>query len=336
MTLLENTERGLYCAAGDFYIDPWRNVDFAVITHAHSDHARAGSKNYLCAAPGREILQERLGPDAKIESISYGQLVTRNGVKISLHPAGHILGSAQVRVESRGEIWAVSGDYKTEAEKTCAPFEPVRCHTFVTECTFGLPIYRWQPQSQIFSEINSWWLANQNVGRTSVIFAYSLGKSQRLLSGIDASLGTIFAHGSVTKFLPLYANAGVSLPSVLRADPETIQAAAGKGLVIAPGSTDGSPWLRKFGATSKAFASGWMQIRGARRRRALDRGFILSDHADWTGLLNTIRATGAERIWATHGYTTQLVKWLGEKGLEAQALSTQFEGEGNDEAAPPA
>ena len=175
MTLLENTDRGLYCAAGDFYIDPWRAVDFAIVTHAHSDHARAGSRHYLCAAPGREILQARLGADAVIQAIPYGETLTRNGVHVSLHPAGHILGSAQVRVEARGEIWVVSGDYKTAPEKTCAPFEAIRCHSFVTECTFGLPIYRWRPQAEIFSEINSWWRENQNRGRTSVIFAYSLG-----------------------------------------------------------------------------------------------------------------------------------------------------------------
>jgi putative mRNA 3-end processing factor len=331
MPLLENTDRGIYCAEGHFYIDPWRPVDFAIITHAHSDHARAGSKYYLCASPGRDILQARLGADAKIEASSYGHSIMRNGVKISLHPAGHILGSAQIRVEMNGEIWVVSGDYKTETEKTCAPFEPIRCHTFITECTFGLPVYRWRPQSEVFSEINSWWRENQKSNFTSVLFAYSLGKSQRLLSGIDPTIGPIFVHGAVAKFLPLYANAGVLLPSVLRAEPETILAAKGKGLVIAPASTDGSPWLRKFGATSKAFASGWMQIRGARRRRALDRGFVLSDHADWNGLLASIAATGAERIWATHGYTTTLVKWLREHGREAEALTTQFEGESTDE-----
>ncbi len=243
MTLLENTEKGLYCAAGDFYIDPWHPVDFAVISHAHSDHARPGSRYYLCAAPGRELLQERLGADAAIETIPYGKTLTRNGVQISLHPAGHILGSAQVRVESRGEIWVVSGDYKTEPEKTCAPFEAIRCHTFVTESTFGLPIYHWRPQSEIFAEINLWWRKNQSERRTSVIFAYSLGKSQRLLSGLDASLGPIFVHGSVARFLPLYAKAGIELPAITPV--ENTGAAGGRGLVIAPASTEGSPWLRK-------------------------------------------------------------------------------------------
>ena len=330
MTLLENTDRGLYCATGDFYVDPWRPVDFAVVTHAHSDHARPGSRHYLSAEPGAEILQERLGQDAHIESLAYDDGITRNGVKISLHPAGHILGSAQVRVEYQGEVWVVSGDYKTEPERTCTPFEPIRCHTFVTECTFGLPIYHWRPQTEIFAAVNAWWRENQEAERMSVLFAYSLGKAQRLLSGLDPSLGPIFVHGSVAKFLPLYARAGIQLPAVASTDPAAVAVGSGKGLGIAPASTDGSPWLRKFGAASKAFASGWMQIRGARRRRALDRGFVLSDHADWPGLLASIAATGAERIWATHGYTAPLVKWLAERGHDARALTTHFEGETAD------
>jgi putative mRNA 3-end processing factor len=253
--------------------------------------------------------------------------VTRNGVTISLHPAGHILGSAQVRVEQRGEVWVISGDYKLEAESTCPPFEPVRCHAFVTESTFGLPIYRWRPPAETFGQINAWWRVNQSAGRTSVIFAYSLGKAQRVLAGIDASLGPIFVHGAVMRFLPIYASAGVKLPPAQHATTESVRAAKGSGLVIAPLSANGSPWLRKFGELSTAFASGWMQIRGARRRRALDRGFVLSDHADWNGLLAAIHATGAERIWVTHGYTTPLVRWLTENGYEAETVATRFEGE---------
>jgi putative mRNA 3-end processing factor len=327
MSLLAVNENGLYCAAGDFYIDPWRPVDFAIVTHAHSDHARLGSRHYITAKSGKQLLQERLGPEARVEELPLAQTVTRNGVTVSLHPAGHILGSAQVRVEHRGEIWVVSGDYKLQADSTCAPFEPVRCHTFVTECTFGLPIYRWRPSVEVFAEINSWWSTNQSLDRTSVIFAYSLGKAQRLLSGLEASLGPIFAHGAVLRFLPHYAAAGVNLPEVQPAVAEIVRATKGKGLILAPGSTDGSPWLRKFGEISRAFASGWMQVRGARRRRALDRGFVLSDHADWEGLRATIRATGAERILATHGYTAPLVRWLRENGCEAEALVTRYETE---------
>ena len=327
MPLLRTDNNGLYCAAGDFYIDPWRPVGFAVITHAHSDHARPGSRYYLAADVGTKILHERIGAEAHIEAISYGKKITRNGVKISLHPAGHILGSAQVRVEHKGEIWVVTGDYKLEAEPTCAPFEPVRCHTLVTESTFGLPVYRWRPQAEVFEGINAWWRGNQAEGRASVLFAYSLGKSQRLLGGIDAAIGPVYVHGSVAKFLPLYAEAGIALPETLRAGEDSKPEARAQALVIAPSSAEGTPWLRRFGEQSHAFASGWMQLRGARRRQALDRGFVLSDHADWDGLHSAIKASGAEKIYVTHGYTGPMVRWLGENGWRAEALATRFEGE---------
>ena len=332
MTLLKTTDRGLYCAAGDFYVDPWKPVNFAVTTHAHSDHAVAGSSYYLTSDSGCGVLQERLGREAHIEAIPYGQRVTRNSVVISLHPAGHILGSAQVRVEYQGEVWVVSGDYKTDADPTCAPFEPVRCHTFITESTFGLPLYRWPSPADVFSGINAWWLANQQARRTSVLYAYSLGKAQRVLAGVDRGIGPIIVHGAVAKLLPHYAAAGVNLPPV-----ESATAPDGAALVIAPGSVEGTPWLRKFGETSRAFASGWMMLRGARRRRALDRGFVLSDHADWNGLVASIRATGAERVLVTHGATGPMVRWLRENGWEADALATRYAGEaGEGTAEPPA
>jgi putative mRNA 3-end processing factor len=329
--LLTNTDRGLFCAAGNFYIDPWRPVDFAVITHAHSDHARSGSQNYLTAESGKLILQERLGSGVRIETLPFRKTISRNGVTISLHPAGHILGSAQIRIEHGGEICVVSGDYKTENDGICEPFEPVRCHTFVTESTFALPIYYWKPQAEIFSEINDWWRENQSHERTSVLFSYSLGKSQRVLSGLDEKIGPIFVHGAVEKFVRAYEKAGVKFPNIEHANSEKIKTARGKALVIAPSSADNSPWLRKFGDVSTAFASGWMQIRGTRRRRSLDRGFVLSDHADWNGLLASIDATGAENIWATHGYKEPLVRWLREHGKNAEAIKTHFESESEDE-----
>ena len=327
MSLLTTNENGLYCPAGDFYIDPWRPVDFAVITHAHSDHARPGARHYITAETGTQLLRERLGPEASIAGIAFGESMSRNGVKVSLHPAGHLLGSAQVRMEHRGEVWVVTGDYKLEDDGTCEPFESIRCHTFVTESTFALPIFRWRPQREIFSQLNGWWRNNQTLARTSVVFAYSLGKAQRLLANLDATLGPIFVHGAVSRFIPAYEAAGVKLPQVEFATAEAVRAANGAGILIAPPSADASPWLRKFGETSTAFASGWMQIRGARRRRALDRGFVLSDHADWDGLLATIRASKAERIWVTHGYTVPLVRWLRENGYNAEAITTHFETE---------
>lgn len=327
MDLLQVTDAGLYCAAGNFHIDPWKPVAFAVTTHAHSDHARTGSKCYLTSARGKGALQERLGSGARIETLPFGERITRNGVTLSLHPAGHILGSAQVRVEYRGEVWVVSGDYKTEAEPTCDPFEPVKCHTFITESTFGMPLYRWRPQAETFTAVNEWWRTNQTAGRASVLYAYSLGKAQRLLAGVDASLGPIFVHGSVANLLPHYQNAGVRLPDTRRVENDTPRDDLRRCLVVTPSSVEGTPWLRRFGEISTAFASGWMRIRGARRRQALDRGFVMSDHADWAGLIASIRATGAERILVTHGYMDVMVRWLRENGWQADALATRFTGE---------
>lgn len=327
MALIELNERGLRCAQGDFYIDPWQAVERAVITHAHSDHARWGSRAYLTTRAGEGVLRTRMGPDAAIQALNYGELTTLNGVEVSLHPAGHILGSAQVRVAHRGEVWVISGDYKTDVDATCAPFEPVRCHTFVSEATFALPIYRWQPQSEIFGQINDWWRANQAAGRTSLLLGYALGKAQRLLAGVDSSIGPIFCHGAVERLNRDYRRGGVLLPPTRYSGDVERGFAWSQALLVAPPSAHGTPWTRRFGDVSAGFASGWMRIRGARRRRAVDRGFVLSDHADWPGLQAAIKATGAERVWATHGYTAVLARWLEEQGLEAHIVPTRFEGE---------
>ena len=332
--LLETTERGLYCAAGDFYVDPWMPVDRAVITHAHGDHAHPGCARYLCSGEGERVLATRLGPGAVIESVDYGQDVSIGGVRVSLHPAGHILGSAQVRVEHRGEVWVVSGDYKTEPDPTCTPFEVVRCHTFVTESTFGLPIYRWSPQREVFADIAAWWRGNREAGRASVLFAYALGKAQRVLAGLLGSeAGEIFTHGAVERLNRDYRRGGIALPATGYAGSEPRGRDWAGMLIVAPPSAAGSPWLRRFAPFSTAFASGWMRIRGARRRRSLDRGFPLSDHVDWPSLLATIDATGAERVLVTHGYREPVVRWLLERGVEAHAVASRWEGE--PEGEPP-
>ncbi|HZZ92125.1 MAG TPA: ligase-associated DNA damage response exonuclease [Usitatibacter sp.] len=331
--LIEPAARGLYCEAGDFYIDPWEPVDRAVITHAHGDHARPGSRAYLSAACGVPVLRRRLGEDGTIEGLAYGEPRILNGVTVSLHPAGHVLGSSQVRIEHGGEVWVVSGDYKLDPDPTCEPFEPVRCHTFVTESTFGLPIYRWREPRAIFAGIEAWWRANQVSGRASLIFAYAFGKAQRILASIDAAIGPIVVHGAVDSLNEGYRACGVALPPTRRvADTDTKQDYAGS-LILAPPSAQASPWLRRFGDYSDAFASGWMAIRGARRRRAVDQGFVLSDHADWPSLNRAIEATGAQRIFVTHGAITPLVQWLGERGYEAHAMRTEFQGEAGAEEA---
>lgn len=328
---IELTERGLYCPQGDIYIDPWRPVPRAVVTHAHADHLTGGCGSYLVSREGERVTQARLGPDAhRVQTAAYGETVIINGVRVSLHPAGHILGSSQVRVETTdGFVSVVTGDYKTEPDATCTPFELVRCNLFVTESTFGLPIYRWRPQAQIFSELNAWWRANADEGKPSMLFGYALGKAQRLLAGLDATIGPILTHGAVERMTRAYRESGVSLPDTHYAG-STDKSMWGRAMIVAPPSARGSTWLRKFGNVGTAFASGWMQIRGARRQRSVDRGFALSDHVDWPGLLDVISATGAETVYVTHGYTSVVARWLNEHGTQAFMVETLFAGERED------
>ena len=329
--LIVQRAEGLYCPAGDFYIDPWRPVDRAVITHAHADHARRGHAHYLAAAPAEGVLRARLGGIA-LQTLDYGERVDHFGVRVSLHPAGHVLGSAQVRLEHGGQVWVASGDYfvsgsdadAREDNATCAPFEPVRCDCFITESTFGLPIYRWQPQRELFAEINSWWRGNAEAGRASLLMGYSFGKAQRILMGVDAEIGTIVVHGAVEVLNQAYRQAGVTLPPTHRAGELIDKASLKRALVVAPPSVQNSAWAKRFGDASDAFASGWMQLRGARRRRAVDRGFVLSDHADWLGLQRAIAATGAARVIVTHGYEAVMVRWLRQQGLEAGSFETRY------------
>ena len=329
--LIRQTDSGLYCEAGDFHVDPWAPVDRAVITHAHSDHARPGHRAYLCADRGVGVLRERVGSDAIIQAARYGEVIAMNGVNVSLYPSGHLLGAAQVRIEHQGEVWVISGDYKLQPDPTCQAFEPVKCDVFISECTFGLPIYRWRDAPIVFDEINQWWRDNRARKQTSILYAYALGKTQRILSGLDASVGPILVHGAVARFLPAYEAAGVKLPVVQRAESDAIKRTRGSALVIAPPSARNTPWLRKFGSQSSGFASGWMHIRGNRRRSNVDRGFVLSDHADWDGLLSTMRATGATRIGVTHGYTEPLARYLNERGTHTKVYRTRFSDTGEDE-----
>ena len=334
--LIVSRAEGLYCPYGDFYIDPWRPVDRAVITHAHADHARPGHAHYLAAAPGEPILRARLG-NIDLQTLPYGKSIDHFGVRVSLHPAGHVLGSAQVRLERQGCVWVASGDYfvagssddPREHNATCASFEPVRCDCFVTESTFGLPIYRWPPQAQIFAAIGAWWRGNVASGRASLLLAYSFGKAQRILKGVDSSIGPIIVHGAIEPINAAYRAAGVTLPSTQLVTEIADKSLLKRALVIAPPSAQGSPWTRRFGDYSDAFASGWMQLRGARRRRSVDRGFVLSDHADWPGLQRAIAATGAKRVIVTHGHEAVMVRWLAEQGYEASSFQTDY-GETDD------
>ncbi|MBI1192728.1 MAG: MBL fold metallo-hydrolase [Bacteroidetes bacterium] len=385
------TGEGLYCPAGDFYLDPWRPVPRAIITHGHSDHARAGHGAYLTHPETAAILRHRLGwgadawdttttiggaaaykasaafrkgePFAKrvgahsperpvVQTLGYGKTLTINGVRVTFYPAGHIPGSAQVLVEHRGDRWVFSGDYYcTGSEgalqpemggRFCAPFASVPCRVFITESTFGLPVYRWPDPVGEFAALQRWWAQNQSEGRCSVLIGYSLGKAQRLLHGLDASQGPIYGHGAVRTMTDVIRGLGYSLPELLPVDDgdwgkgrggERVREREKKfatALVIAPPGAIDSPWMKRLEPYSLAFASGWMRMRGPRRRHAADRGFVLSDHADWDGLNAAVHASGAERVLVTHGFAEPFSRRLREQGLDAAPLHTLFEGESGE------
>jgi len=321
--MLSFTEKGIYCPKGDFYIDPWKPVSRAVITHAHSDHARPGSDYYLCHRLTKPLLQLRLG-DYVYQTLEWDESINMNGIKVSLHPAGHIIGSSQVRIEDGGEIWVVSGDYKTENDGLSGQFESVKCNCFVTESTFGLPIYNWKPQEQIFFDIQNWILKNQAAGENSVLIAYSLGKAQRLLSCLESLNTPVYVHGAIWNIHQAITAAGVNLPEVIKITPDMNKGFFKGAVVIAPPGAEGSTWMRRVSPYSVGVCSGWMQVRGNLKRRNADAGFVMSDHADWKGLLQAISATGAEKIYSTHGFQAQLTRYLNEKGLDAKEVKTQF------------
>lgn len=333
MQLIEFTDKGLYCRAGDFYIDPWQPVNRAVITHAHSDHARFGNNHYLCHSQTMPVLKLRLG-DISVQPVEWGESVLINNVSVSLHPAGHIIGSSQIRVEYNNEVWVVSGDYKTENDGLSGMFEPVRCDTFISESTFGLPIYNWKPQQEIFADIQRWITANQQAGKTSVLITYSLGKAQRVLQCIAEITDNIFVHGAIWNTHQALVAAGWALPSVQRVTPETDKAAFKNAVVIAPPSADGTPWMKRFTPYSVGVCSGWMQVRGNVRRRNPDAGFALSDHADWAGLLTAVKATQAEKVFVTHGFRSAFSRYLNEIGIPSEEVKTEYGGEEEEQEKP--
>ena len=325
--VLTFTDRGIYCPAGDFFIDPWRPVDRALITHGHSDHARMGHKRYLATKASAPVLYHRLG-DIALDMVAYGETRRIGGATVSYHPAGHVPGSAQIRVEVDGEVWVASGDYKVEPDGMSEPFEPVQCHAFITESTFGLPVFHWQPQAQVAADLNAWWADCRARGVTPVLGAYSLGKAQRLMAMLED--GPILTHGAVEGTTRVLRDQGYALPDTIQVTPETDPKEHPGAIVIAPPSALATTWMRRFGQTSSGFASGWMQLRGIRRRRSVDRGFVISDHADWPGLLSAIGQTGAEKVFVTHGYTDIFARWLNEAGYQSAVVSTEYEGEAAD------
>ena len=331
-SLISFTEKGLFCEAANFYIDPWKPVGNAIITHGHSDHARFGNKNYLCHKFTKPILELRLGAN-NYETVEWNETININGVKVSLHPAGHIIGSSQIRLEYNNEVWVVSGDYKTEDDSISGKFEPLKCNAFITESTFGLPIYKWKPQQEIYTDIINWINKNKENGKASILIAYSLGKSQRVLQAIKETTQTIFAHGAIFNMQQTLIDAGFDLTPVVRITPETPKELLKETVIIAPPGAEGTSWMKKFYPYSIGVCSGWMQVRGNARRRNVDAGFALSDHADWNGLLQTVKATGAEKVFVTHGFQSAFSRYLNEENIAiAGEVKTQF---GDEEAAAP-
>lgn len=327
--LLAFTTKGIYCAQAGVYLDPWKPVNKALITHGHADHSRWGHKHYITHTSNVPIISHRLG-DIKVSGVRFRESIHINNVKFTFHPAGHIPGSSQIRVEHKGEVWVFTGDYKTEADGISAPYEPVKCDTFITECTFGLPAFKWAPQGEVMHDINTWWAQNKADGKCSVLFAYSLGKAQRLLKHLDPSIGKIMTHGAIEKMTQVL-RPMIDMPATERITRDTRKEDFKGSLVLAPPATHGSTWIRKMVPYVTASASGWMAFRGARRRRAIDKGFVMSDHCDWPSLLESIKATGAEKIICTHGYTDIFSKYLRSIGYDARTEETQYEGETIDD-----
>ena len=323
--LIEFSSKGLYCPAGKFYIDPFRSVDRALITHAHGDHLRAGMKHYLAHHDSVPIMKLRLGENINVQGVAYGEELNVNGVKVSYHPAGHILGSSQIRLEYKGEVWVVSGDYKIEDDGLTVPFEPVKCHAFITESTFGLPIYKWAPQAEVFADMNNWWRENKEKGVTSVVLAYALGKAQRILHHLDPAVGDIFVHSTIRDTNEAFINAGIPVVNYPVIESGKSKSLYKGSLIIAPPGWASSNWLNKFQPYSTAIASGWLAVRGSKRRFASDRGFVLSDHADWLGLNLAVKECGAERVFVTHGFTKVFSKWLQTQGIDAHVVNTLYE-----------
>jgi putative mRNA 3-end processing factor len=320
--LLTPDGRGLLCAPGGFHVDPWAPVPQAVVTHAHGDHARPGSGTYWCSVEAEPFLRRRVGPEASVRALAWGERVELADAVVSVHPSGHVRGAAQVRVESKGAVWVVSGDYKRAADPTCSPFEVVPCDVFVTESTFGLPVYRWPDVREVVEDVLAWWDGNRAAGRPALLYCYAVGKAQRLLAELARLTDRpVLVHGAVETACALYRQAGVPLLPTRAVDEGRRRGAFAGELVLAPPSARGTPWARRFGDHESAQASGWMRVRGTRRRRSLDRGFVLSDHADWPALLRTVSQTGARRVRVVHGYAEELAGYLREQGFEADAWS---------------
>lgn len=328
--LIDFTSSGLYCPIADLYIDPWKPVEKAIITHAHSDHARIGNRAYLTHKDSVPLLKNALGQFINIQALDYGETINVNGVTISLHPAGHIIGSSQVRLEYKGEVWVVSGDYKLDADGLSVPFEPIQCDTFVTESAYGLPVFKWGNPFEVYNEINEWWAKNLNAEKNSVLLAYNLGKAQRLLHNLDLSIGEVYVHHTIENINQVMRENGINIPLVKVLEPYIDIKQIKNSLILAPPSSLNSPWVYNFNPCEVAITSGWANLRQNRRRKNIDKGFILSDHADWKQLKETIKNTNAQRVYITNGFSSSLSRWLQSESIFVEEIKTEFKSESDE------
>ena len=331
MKFIKFTKKGIYCIPGKFYLDPWYPVDYAIISHGHADHSRWGNKHYLCHQDSKNILLHRLGKDISIETLNFNQIKTINGVKVSFFPAGHIIGSVQIKLEYKGKVVVFSGDYKTNPDFITTPFEPVKCHEFITESTFGLPIYSWKAEAELQSQLQQWIVNNQRQNKTSVFFGYSLGKAQRIMSLVDG-IDEVYVHSAINNLNQAISKSGIVLPKSKLITSDFNKKDIQNKIVILPPALLGSKLLKKIPNAATAICSGWMQIRGNRRWKGVDAGFAVSDHADWNGLLSAVKATEAEKVYVTHGSQAVFSKYLNEIGIESQEVVTEYGTEDNEDA----
>ena len=331
MKFIKFTKKGIYCIPGKFYLDPWYPVDYAIISHGHADHSRWGNKHYLCHQDSKNILLHRLGKDISIETLNFNEIKTINGVKVSFYPAGHIIGSVQIKLEYKGKVVVFSGDYKTNPDFITTPFEPVKCHEFITESTFGLPIYSWKAETVLQNQLQQWIVNNQKQNKTSVFFGYSLGKAQRIMSLVDG-IDEVYVHSAINNLNQAISKSGIILPKSKLITSDFNKKDIQNKIVILPPALLGSNLLKKIPNAATAICSGWMQIRGNRRWKGVDAGFAVSDHADWDGLLSAVRATEAEKVYVTHGSQAVFSKYLNEIGIESQEVVTEYGTEDNEDA----
>ena len=319
--LISQKSQGLYCESANIWIDPYKPVEKAIITHAHSDHFTNGCREYICSIETGLLLKKRFGNNINLKTVEYDKKFLINGINFSLHPSGHILGSSQIKIMTDSETWLITSDFKRQKDKTCKSYERLKTDFLICESTFGLPIFNWESTNKIIDKITKW--VNQSEDSTSILFCYSLGKAQRLLSELNSqNFKNIYVHKSINNINTIYKNLGIELEEAKIFDNNLEINNLKDCLLLLPPSLNNQNFLKKFKRFQTGFASGWMSIRALKKRSGFDKGFTISDHADWNGLIKTIKESEAKRVFLNHGDGESLANFLRDKeGLDIQQLN---------------